>query len=344
MMRLPEFQYVAPRTVEDAASMLAGNPDATRLLAGGTDLLPNMKRRHQQASRLVTLRRVDSLARIVGDPGREMRIGAMTTLSRIVRDPVLRKAYPGFVRAAASISTPVLRNMGTLGGNLCLDTRCTYYNQSEEWRRSIGYCMKECGDTCWVAPGSPRCWAISAADSVPLLCAIGARVVLKGVAGERTAPLRDLYLDDGINYLNKAADEIVTDVLLPAATGVRSTYWKLRRRGSIDFPVLGVGAAVRLDERGRVAWARIHLGAVHSFPVEAVDAGASLAGAELREESIAAAARLSVSAATPMDNTDFTLQWRREMVERYVEGALRELAGLAPRGMPNLQGMAPFRI
>jgi 4-hydroxybenzoyl-CoA reductase subunit beta len=262
-----------------------------------------------------------------------MGIGAMTRLSEICRNDTLRRVHPALVRAVATISTPVLRNMGTIGGNLCLDTRCTYYNQNEEWRQSISYCMKEAGETCWVAPGSPRCWATSASDSGPLLCAMGAKVRLVSSLGERTIPVVDLFEDDGIQYLTRRHDEVLTRVILPAAGTMRATYWKLRRRGSIDFPVLGVGAAVALDASGAVREAAIFLGAVASAPKGARDAAAALVGSPLTEESIAVAAALAREPATPLDNTDFTLAWRKQMVERYVAGALHELAGL-PFGTP----------
>ncbi|MCI0652202.1 MAG: FAD binding domain-containing protein, partial [Planctomycetes bacterium] len=179
MLRLPPFRLHVPRTLRDAAALVAGAaPEAVRVVAGGTDLWPNMKRRHQSASSVVALRGIRELRGVRGDAGKEMRIGATTTLSEVAAHSALRKAYPALARAVASISSPLLRNMGTLGGNLCLDTRCTYLNQTEEWRRAIDYCMKAEGEICWVAPGSPRCWAVSSSDSAPILSAIGARVRL----------------------------------------------------------------------------------------------------------------------------------------------------------------------
>ena len=331
MMRLPVFRYLVPQTLEEAASMLADDPERARIVAGGTDLFPNMKRRHQHADTVISLRRLVDLRSIrLADDG-EATIGAMTTLTDICEHEGLRAAHPGFVRAVATISTPVLRNMGTIGGNVLLDTRCTYYNQNEEWRRAIGYCMKEAGEVCWVAPGSPRCWAISASDSAPLLCAIGARVRLVSKEGAREVPIVDLYQDDGIQYLTKRPDEILTEIVLPAPAGTKATYWKLRRRGSIDFPVLGVAAAVRPGKDGAVEDARIFLGAVRSFPTEATDAARSLVGQPLTESTAGAAAALARKPAAPLDNTDFVVNWRKTMVERYVDGVLRELGGLPAR-------------
>ena len=250
MMRLPEFEFRLPGTVADAATLLAERPESTRLVAGGTDLWPNMKRRHQRADVIVSLRKVKDLHGVSGTPQEGLRIGAMTTLTQVARHELVHKHYPILSRAILSISSPVLRNMGTLGGNLCLDTRCTYYNQNEEWRASIDYCMKEAGQTCWVAPSSQRCWAISASDSAPLLCAEGAEVELVSHEGTRRIPLTDLYQDDGIAYLTKRRDEILTAVYLKPAATRQSSFWKLRRRGSIDFSVLSVAPALELDNTG----------------------------------------------------------------------------------------------
>ena len=147
-------------------------------------------------------------------------------------------------KAAELISTPLLRNMGSIGGNLLLDTRCNYYDQNYEWRKGINFCMKKDGEICWVAPSSPRCWAVQSSDSAPVMVAIGAKVKLISSSGERLLPAADLYNDDGIRYLNKRPDELLTEIHLPPTNGWRATYWKLRRRGSFDFPVLGVATCL----------------------------------------------------------------------------------------------------
>ncbi len=332
MLRLPRFTFRRATTLAGAAEILAAEGAAqgrARLVAGGTDLWPNMKRRHQQAEVVVGLRGAAGLHGITANG--EVRIGATTTLAEVAEHPAIRERYPALARAVESISSPPLRNMGTLGGNLCVDTRCTYYDQTEEWRRSIDYCMKEAGEICWVATSSPRCWAHSASDSAPMLAALGARVRLVSAAGERTVAVGDLYRDDGIDYLAKGPDEVLAEVLLPAeadATRVRSAFWKLRRRGSIDFAVLSVAAAVRVAPDGTVEDARIFLGAVASRPVAAEKAAAALVGKPLTAETVAEAAPLARRNATPMDNTDFQAQWRGAMVAKYVEAALRECAGL----------------
>ncbi len=338
MLRLPPFSYRSPTSVAEAAATLAGEGPGTRLVAGGTDLWPNMKRRHQQAKTVVGLMSIPGLRGIekVGAGG-ELRIGATTLLADIAASSDVRRRYPALARAVAAISSPQLRNMGTLGGNLCLDTRCTYYNQSEHWRQSIDGCMKEAGTVCWVAPSSPRCWAHGASDSAPMLAALGARVRLVSADGERAVPVAELYREDGIDYLAVERGEILTEVLLPAdsaAGAAKAAFWKLRRRGSIDFAVLSVAAAVWTDDAGAVSRARIVLGAVASAPLDVSEAARVLEGAPLSVEMIAEAGRLARKAATPMDNTDFQAQWRGKMVELYTAGALREIAGLDPGVRP----------
>jgi len=320
MLRLPRFRYFTPASLDEAADMFAheGASGTVRLVAGGTDLWPNMKRRHQMASAVISLMKVPGMSGIaLGDDG-ELRVGATTTLRAIETEPGVRARFPALVRAIESISTPVLRNMGTIGGNLCLDTRCTYYNQNEEWRRAIGYCMKAEGTVCWVAPSSPRCWAIAASDSAPMLIALGARIRLVSGDGERVIPLAELYENDGIDYLAKRPDEVLVEVIVPPdsdAEHCRTGWFKLRRRGSIDFAVASVAAAVTTAASGVVQAATLVLGAVASRPA-VIDASA-LVGRMLGEgEAIAEVAGLARKVATPLDNTDFNVVWRSQMVER----------------------------
>jgi 4-hydroxybenzoyl-CoA reductase subunit beta len=334
MLRLPPFRYLRPARLTEAASRLAQEIDrgeAVRLVAGGTDLWPNMKRRHQTAATVVSLMGIGELAGVGERPDNSLRIGATTRLDDAARDPLVAARYPALARAIDAISSPPLRQMGTLGGNLCVDTRCTYYNQTAEWRQSIDYCMKEAGTICWVAPSSPRCWAHSASDSAPVLCALGATVRLVTTEGERTAPVSALFADDGIAYLTREPREILTDILLPAEAAsphCRSAFWKLRRRGSIDFAVASVAVALWCSSDGTVERARVVLGSVGSRPVEVEAASQLLAGRPLTPEAAAAVGQAARKVATPMDNTDFQAQWRGVMVARYTEAALREAAGL----------------
>jgi 4-hydroxybenzoyl-CoA reductase subunit beta len=326
MMRLPRFRYFAPTSVKEALRIKAGEGADAAFVAGGTDLYPNMKRRQQTPKAVIGLSRIPSLARLRAGGDGGLSIGAAVPLSEIENHRKVRRRFPALVHAVAEISTPPLRNMGTLGGNVLLDTRCNYYDQNYEWRQAIDFCMKKDGTICWVAPGSPRCLAVQSADSVPILIALRARAVLASPEGEREMALEDLYANDGIRYLTKRPEELLTEIRVPAPDGWTASYRKLRRRGTFDFPVLAVGAAVR-REGGRVAESRIVLGAVASAPVRASAAEAALAGRLLDAEAIAGAGRAAAVVSRPMDNTDFSFLWRKEMTGRWVEKTLAEIAG-----------------
>ncbi len=328
MLRLPPINLQSPSTVQDAAKAIAkGN---ARLVAGGTDLWPNMKRRHQKAETVISLMSIAGLDAI-DSSGTDIHVGGTATLANIIRDDKIRERFPAFAKAVASISSPPLRNMGTIGGNLCIDTRCTYYNQTEEWRRSIDYCLKEEGTICWVATKSPRCWAHSASDSAPMLCALDATVKLESASGERVIALADMYVDDGIDYLSKQADEILTEVTIPGSSDsrhCRSAFWKLRRRGSIDFSTMSVAAALWMDDDEIVTRASMYLGAVAPAPMPVTEVASVLVGNKISEEAIDEIAHVAHKIARPMDNTDFAPSWRGKMTEQYAIAALREIAGL----------------
>jgi len=317
VLRLPSFRYLQPRSLDDALKMKADAGPDGMFVAGGTDLYPNMKRRHQEPRTVISLMGIPELSRLDG-----WNVGTCVTLTALSNLPTFQ--HSAIATAARLVSTPLLRNMGTLGGNLCLDTRCNYYNQSYEWRKSIDFCMKKEGHICWVAPSSPRCWAVSSSDVAPVMVAIGAEYRLVGPQGERVVPAGRFYANDGINYLTKQPDEILVEVRLPSPNGWDSVYHKLRRRGSFDFPVLGVAAWIKWNGK-TVAEARVVLGGVASYPQEVPEAGAALRGNQLSDESIAAAADAAYRPSKPMDNTDFDLSWRKQMTRVYVKRALAEL-------------------
>ena len=315
MLRLPWFEHRAPRSVAEAAQILAGEGPRAMLIAGGTDLLPNMKRRHQSPAVLVSLSKISELKNLNGT------FGAGLTLNEVSRHENTATALR---QAAVQVATPHLRNMGTLGGNLCLDTRCNYYNQTYEWRKAIDFCLKKDGKVCWVATASKRCVAVSSTDTAPALIALNAAVTLVSSQGEREVKVEDLYKNDGIEYLSRRPDEILTQVRVPA--GWKSTYWKLRRRGSFDFPILGVAAALKFDG-DTITEARIALGAVASRPFLVEKASEFLKGKKLTDEVIAEASELVANRAKPMDNTDMDLYWRKEVADDFAAYALRELRG-----------------
>jgi 4-hydroxybenzoyl-CoA reductase subunit beta len=332
VLRLPEFRYVAPKSAREASRVLAARGPEAMAVAGGTDLYPNMKRRQFTPGLIVGLRGLPGTREIAVNG--ELRLGAMATLTEVAEHPAIRERWPSVAKAASLVSSPPLRNAGTIGGNLCVDTRCTYYNQTEFWRASIGYCMKRDGDVCLVAPGSKICWALSSSDTAPVMISLGAEVELVAHDRERRIPAAELYGADGIAYLAKQPHEILTRILVPDPSGWRATYRKLRRRGSIDFPILGVAAAVKLNGDGVVGDARVVLGAVHTHPVVAGDAQAFLIGKRLDPETIEMAAGIAYKPAKPLDNADLGYAWRKRMVRIEVARALRELAGLPTGDLP----------
>ena len=345
MLRLPRFQLHVPATVEDAALLLrehrAAEQDAAKtgtpgitvmLVAGGTDLYPNMKRRQFAPSTLIALGK--ALPKLIRNGGLRpqgplplgLTIGAGATLTAVATDTQVLKGYRALAESAIAISTPQLRNMGTIGGNLCLDTRCNWYDQSLFWRMAEGMCMKtDPSVVCRVAPSSPRCLAVASADTVPALLALGASVrIVNAGSGERVVALAEMYRDDGISHLAIGRDDIVTEITLPPADGWRSTYLKLRDRGSFDFPIVGLAAAVRMDG-GVVREARLAMTAVGSRPMLVDAAASALVGSHLEDEAIAAAAAAAHKVARPMDNTSGTIAQRKKTVPVFATRALASL-------------------
>jgi len=333
MMRLPKFDYRVPREISEAVKIIAGAGPEAQFVAGGTDLYPNMKRRQQTPKTVISVMRVTELNQISGEGKSGLRIGASVTLTDVCDHPIVNRDYPVVAHAARTISTPILRNMGTIGGNLLLDTRCNYYDQNYEWRKGINFCLKKDGDICWVAPGSSKCWAVQSSDLVPVMVAIGARLRFASTLGDRVIDAAGLYNDDGIYYLHKRPDELLVDIQLPPTNGWRASYQKLRRRGAFDFPVLGVAAWVQLEPgaggaRGServVKDARIILGGIAPSPIEVKEAAGSLIGQLFDREHIEAAAEAAYVKARPLDNTDFVMNWRKQMTRQYTLRALNEL-------------------
>jgi 4-hydroxybenzoyl-CoA reductase subunit beta len=325
MLRLPPHETSFPTSIREAVAARVAAGAAGAYVAGGTDLYPNMKRRQQEPRQVVDVRRIPELGRLeVGADG-TLRIGAGVTLTRLIRDRRVREGWPAVAHAASEISTPLLQNMGTVGGNLLLDTRCNYYDQGYEWRKAIDFCMKKDGKICWVAPSSPRCWAVQSSDLAPVMVALDARVVLAGPEGERTIPASALYHDDGMAFLTKRPEELLIRIEVPALVGARASYRKVRRRGAFDFPVLGVAAWASFDGAGRVTAGRIVLGAVGSYPKPVPDAAAALIGGTLDDDQLDEAARVAGKLAKPLDNTDFTIGWRKDMAPVFVRRALEAL-------------------
>ena len=329
MLRLPRLDYLRPRSVEEATELAAKNPGAM-FIAGGTDLVPNLKRRQFDVTRLISLNALPEARRIAGDAKEGVTIGAGATLDELAHHEALAAPFRALAQACGSVSTPQVRFMGTLGGNLLVDPRCNYYNQTYSWRKAVGFCMKKDGDICLVARSSPRCWAVSSSDSAPAALALNAEITMQSVQGTRRIAAAALYRDDGIAYTSKRSDEVITAVHLPALGGrMTSAYWKLRRRPAFDFPILGVAVAIEWDD-GVVREARGALGAVASHPVDITAFLKPLEGAHPTEDLIAEVAQSADKPSRPLDNTDLSHYWRKRMTKVYIERALRDACGLDP--------------
>ena len=318
MLRLPRFSYLRPKTAREAASMAAELGPRAMFVAGGTDLFPKLKRRQFEIDTLIGL---DFLPREIRNGSAEHTIDAGVTLSAAAHNANLNEHFTGYAQAAGLVSSPPLRNAGTIGGNLCVDTRCNYYDMTYEWRKAAGFCLKKDGDICLVAPSSPRCWAVSSSDTAPMAMALEGVVTLVGVDGEREVPVASLYRDDGIEYMVKQPSEVVTTLRLKGSPNMHSAYVKLRRRGSIDFPIAGAAVALQLDGEV-VSGCRIVLSAVASYPLEATAAEVFLKGKRLEADVVREAAELAAKPAKPLDNADLSHFWRKRMVRVVVEQAL----------------------
>jgi 4-hydroxybenzoyl-CoA reductase subunit beta len=328
VLRLNRFTYLAPASLKEAAKMLEEHGEDAALMAGGTDLLVNIKHRVATPKYVIGIRRLPELHDLsVGQDG-WLRIGAGISLTRIEHDPLISNRYPALSYAAHLVSSPQVRGMGTIGGNVCLDVRCNYYNQSYEWRKGIGFCMKKDSPICRVAPGGDRCWAVSSADTVPVLIALRAEVSVLGSGVVRRQPLENLYQDDGLEPVTLKPGEIVTAIHIPPPEGWQTVYQKFRIRHSFDFPLVGVATAVHRDRTEMVDDTRIVLTAVASFPERAAAAEQTLIGSPLDPPAIAAAGQAVFKLAKPMDNTAGSIFHRKRMARVLAERALREIAGL----------------
>src|SRR6184192_2160569 len=329
-MSLPQFKLLRPRTVQEATGYLARYAGAVQILAGGTDLLPSMRQRLFAPEYLMDISGIEELKKIRVVAGAGAEIGALTTLSAIEDSGSIARDYPVLHEAAKTVASPILRNMGTLGGNICLDTRCVWYNQSVTWRKSCGFCIKKDGDLCHVAPGGTKCWAAFSADTPPALLCLNAEIEIASASGVRRIPLLEFYTGLGDSYRNLAADELLTRVILPkSSAGYRGVYRKLRIRGSIDYPLAGVAVVLRRSN-GHVSQGQVALTAVNPAPVIVKGASELLAGKAVDEKLAEAIGELAARTAKPLTTSALTPEYRREMIRVFTKRALLAAAnGLA---------------
>lgn len=329
MLRLHPFRYHRPGTVDEAVSLLAALGDEAMPMAGGTDLMPNMKHRLFTPGHVVSLNRIAALKGVGFSPsGTHLRIGALEKLADVSANPLVRRHFPGLADAAGLVAGPQLRNMGTIGGNVCLDTRCTYYNQTEFWRRALGYCLKKDGTVCHVTKVGRKCVAAHSADTPPNLIALDATLTLVGPGGPREISAADFFIADGIRNTRRAQDEILTDIRIPVGgPGRRSAYRKLRQRSSIDFPLLSVAVVCDFDEISVVKRIRGVVSALGARPRLLAGWDEIAAGERLDSRVTRALARRAYAQCRPLENIIVDAEWRRAMVRVYVKRALEGLVG-----------------
>jgi 4-hydroxybenzoyl-CoA reductase subunit beta len=321
-LSLPQFRLLRPRTLGDAIVYLDKHSGNIRILAGGTDLIPSMRQKLFEPEYVLDLRGLSALRGIKPQPDGSVQIGALTTLREIERSEFLGRHYPVLTEAAATVASPVLRNMGTIGGNICLDTRCLWYNQSLAWRKGCGFCIKKDGDLCHVAPGGTKCWAAFSGDTPPALLCLNAEIEIASGAGLRRIPLQQFYTGLGDDYRCLASGELVTRVFLPVSSANYSgVYRKLRVRGSIDYPLAGV-AVVMKRSNGHIADGRVAITAVNPAPVLVSGASELLSGQRVSEELAEAVGDLAARTAKPLTTSALTPEYRREIIRVFAKRAV----------------------
>ncbi|MBV9774225.1 MAG: FAD binding domain-containing protein [Gemmatimonadetes bacterium] len=337
MLRLHEYRYHRPAALAEALDLLHGREDAMPI-AGGTDLVPNMKHRLWTPRLLVGLKGIAemqgiSLVDAEGHPvdgddpaARELVVGAAATLAQVARHPLVLRHFPSLAEAAGKVAGPQIRNHGTLGGNLCLDTRCTYYNQSFFWRQALGFCLKKDGEVCHVTRVGKKCVAAHSSDTSPVLMTLGAVVDLASAEGTRTVPVADFFVADGKWNTVRRPDELLVRVRIPLPPpGLRTRYAKLRQRGAIDFPLLSIALAAELDEDETVQGMSLVVSALGSRP-RVVTGVEKLAVGGRPADVAEAVARQAFRQCHPLENIIVDPEWRRAMVTVYVRRMVEGLS------------------
>lgn len=322
MEALPDFRLHRPATLDEALAVARAEPDA-RFVAGGTDLIVNMRRGLVETPALIELNDVAEMQALTVDDAC-LTVGCAVTLDALATDAAVVCDFPAVAQAAGEVAGATHRNVATVGGNLCLDTRCIFYNQSGWWRESNDFCLKYRGEICHVAPKSKRCFAVFSGDLAPALLIHDATVAIAGPDGKRQMPLADLYRGDGADYLTLGAGEIVTGVTVPR-TDLRTAYRKARVRGAIDFPLAGIAVGLRM-ESGKIAELRAALTACDTKPFR-IDGLDSFKGRPADETTAQEFGEIVQQQARPMRTTMSTPWYRRRVVARLARRLSLELGG-----------------
>ena len=316
-MSLPAFDVFIPNNLREAVHFLSQNFRDTKIIAGGTDLVPSLKQKLFEPRYLLDIKPLRELHGIHETPDGGVRIGALTTISEMVYNSVLYRHFTVLQQAAATVAGPSLRNVGTLGGNICLDTRCYWYNQSYFWRQSCGFCLKKDGTLCHVAPGSKTCWAVYSGDTAAALLALNARLKLVSAAGERLVSLDDFFVNDGQVRNRMEPGEILCEVLIPGSVrDYQGAYEKYRIRGSVDYPLAGVAVALK-GSNGSAEDLRVALTAVNPLPVLLKEPFSLLHTPEELQ-------KLAQRTAKPLKTSASTMEYRRHMIGVMLKRAIQK--------------------
>jgi 4-hydroxybenzoyl-CoA reductase subunit beta len=327
-MRLPDFNYIEPQSIKEATLFLEEHGNESKVMGGGTDLLPSMKQRIFKPKYIVYIGSISDLDQIEFNEKSGLKIGALVRIRKLEKDPIILKNYPVIARSAGEIGSVQLREMGTVGGNLCLDTRCYYYNQSDFWRKCRPKCIKMGGERCNAVSGGKKCFAVFSGDLSPVLMALDAKVKLVSSKGERIIPLSQLYTGDGAKPLSLNPNELLVGIEVPTIQdGAYTTYLKYRIRKAIDFSVASVAAMVRLNGRRVCDDVKVVIGAVGTMPEEIKAIGDLLKGKEIQDSLIEKASDLAQKEAKPISNLASSPNYRKRMIKIFVETALREAMG-----------------
>jgi len=324
-MSLPRFALLRPRTLDEALGQLSAHGPQAMIVAGGTDVVPNLQAGLYSPTAMVDIKGLRDLKGIGFHPDRGLEIGALASITEVAESPDVKERYPVLAQAAATVASPILRNMGTLGGNLCLETRCLWYNQSHFWRKSCGFCLKKDGTVCHVAPGGKFCWAVWSGDTAPALLTLEAEIEISSPQGQRRLPLREFYKNDGMDRMRLGRDEILSRVFVPARmVGYRGSYSKLRIRNSIDYPLAGVAVVMKVED-GACRDVRVGLTAVNPAPLLAGEIREMLSGQRFSPDLVEAAAKVVTRTGKPLKTSVSTPEYRRDMLQVYTRRALTAL-------------------
>ena len=328
-MRLPDFEYVEPESIEAACSLLKDHGRGCRVIGGGTDLLPSMKQRIFKPECLLHLGGISNLNRMEFDKEAGLRIGPLVKLRSLEKDLLVLEKYPVLSKASCQMGSIQLRHMGTVGGNLTLDTRCYYYNQSDFWRKCRPKCIKMGGDTCNALGSGKKCFAVFSGDLAPVLIALDAKITLTSYTGERTLPLNDFYTGDGARPFALSPEEIITDIVVPPIPkNAFTSYFKYRIRKAMDFPIASAATRLTLEGKEKICrGVKIVIGAVGAKPSVVKGVGKLMEGKRIEGSLIEKASELAFQTAKPIRNTASSPAHRKRMIKFFVESALTEALG-----------------